>query len=92
MSVPGIQDHAWARSTPCTHCREDADGQCATCHSPVCADCTQLVNGATRPLVVCTVCVGSGAHNRHRRGLYSVLWLSLSVISVLCAGAIFLAW
>jgi hypothetical protein len=66
----------------CVHCGAEAAGPCASCHEPVCGDCSTLTEGGARVWAICLGCADrkgrrlSGAW----RGL--LLWLA-AVFAVL---------
>jgi hypothetical protein len=55
MNMPGLsplqpdQDY-------CVYCHSPAAGRCGVCHAWLCADCTELAPGLSRPLALCREC------------------------------------
>ena len=40
----------------CVHCGALAAGPCASCHEPVCGDCSTLTEGGVRVWAICLEC------------------------------------
>jgi hypothetical protein len=40
----------------CIHCGAEAAGPCASCHEPVCGDCSTLTEGGVRVWAICLEC------------------------------------
>jgi hypothetical protein len=48
-----VDDDSGAR---CIHCGAQAAGPCASCHEPVCGDCSTLTEGGVRVWAICLEC------------------------------------
>jgi hypothetical protein len=79
-----IDDDSGAR---CVHCGTKAAGPCASCHSPVCGDCSTLTEGGVQVWAICLACA-----NRKGRSL-SGAWRSLVLwLAMLLAGIALVTW
>jgi hypothetical protein len=57
----------------CVHCGAQAAGPCASCHSPVCGDCSTLTEGGVRVWAICLAC------ERRRGRSLSGAWAGLVI-------------
>lgn len=62
----------------CAICRAVAAGPCARCRKLVCADCSELVEGAGT-FAVCTRCAGKGTDLGY---LPLLLWLGAIIVGL----------
>jgi len=60
----------------CVYCHRPAAGRCAVCHALVCADCSVLKKGLSRPLALCKQC----AENSPRPGRVLLMWLLAAAV------------
>jgi len=65
----------------CVHCGSEAAGPCASCHAPVCGDCSTLTEGGVRVWAICLEC------DRRRGRTLSGAWRGL----LLWLAAVFVA-
>jgi hypothetical protein len=55
--MTGALQHADGDSAArCIHCGALAAGPCASCHEPVCGDCSTLTEGGVRVWAICLDC------------------------------------
>ncbi|MGO8998197.1 MAG: hypothetical protein ACLQVI_33165 [Polyangiaceae bacterium] len=72
-----IDDDSGAR---CVHCGAQAAGPCASCHAPVCGDCSTLTQGGVRVWAICIAC--ERRRGRSLSGAWTGLLLWLTAILV----------
>jgi hypothetical protein len=76
-SLQHVDDDSPARSF---HCRAVAAGPCASCHQPVCGDCSTLTEGGVRVWAICLDC--DRRKGRKLGGVWGGLLLWLAAIFV----------
>ena len=64
----------------CIHCGAVAAGPCASCHAPVCGDCSTLTEGGVRVWAICLAC--ARRRGRSLSGAWTGLLLWLGAILV----------
>jgi hypothetical protein len=81
--VTGALQHADDDSgARCFRCGDEAAGPCASCHLPVCGDCSVLTKGGARTWAICLGCAdrkGSSLSGACR-GL--LLWLVATLVGI----------
>ncbi len=60
----------------CVYCHRPAAGRCGVCHALVCADCSELQDGLTRPVALCKEC----ARKRLRPKGVLLVWLLAAAV------------
>src|ERR1700677_3026019 len=59
LRVTGALQHIDDDSgTRCFRCGAEAAGPCASCHEPVCGDCSTLTEGGVQVWAICLGCAG----------------------------------
>jgi len=71
----------------CVHCGARAAGPCASCHDPVCGDCTVLTEGGVKVWAICLACDG-----RKGKRLTRAWWGPLAWVVAFLAGLALLTW
>jgi hypothetical protein len=71
----------------CVHCANVAAGPCASCHQPVCGDCSTLTEGGARVWAICLEC-----DRRKGRSLSRAWWSLLLWLAALLAGLALVTW
>jgi len=72
----------------CVHCGHVAAGPCASCHLPVCGDCSTLTEGGVKVWAICLEC--DRRKGRRLQGAWRSLVLWLVAILALLALATWL--
>ena len=54
--MSGLQHHEDDSGARCVHCGAQAAGPCASCHLPVCGDCSTLTEGGVQVWAICLDC------------------------------------
>jgi hypothetical protein len=77
--------------TRCSFCPREAAGPCASCHRPVCGDCSTLTEGGVKIWAVCLEC--DRTKGRSLRSAWStlVLWL-VGILLALAAATALVGW
>jgi|HubBroStandDraft_1064217.scaffolds.fasta_scaffold299266_1 hypothetical protein len=79
-----VDDDCGAR---CIHCGGPAVGPCASCHEPVCGDCSTLTEGGVRVWAVCLEC------DRRKGRSLAQAWRSLLLwLAAILFGLAFVTW
>jgi len=73
----------------CVYCHRPAAGRCAVCHALVCADCSVLKEGLSRPMALCEKC----AEQAPRPGRVLLMWLlaAMTLLGALLAAFLLLS-
>jgi hypothetical protein len=68
-----VDDDSGAR---CFRCGEVAAGPCASCHQPVCGDCSTLTEGGVRVWAICLGCAERKGRKLTSAWRGLLLWLA----------------
>jgi len=68
-----VDDDSGAR---CVRCGAEAAGPCASCHLPVCGDCSTLTEGGARVWAICLGCADRKGTSLSRAWRGLLLWLA----------------
>ena len=74
-----IDDDSGAR---CFRCGAEAAGPCASCHAPVCGDCSVLTEGGARVWAICLGCADRRGRNLSSRWGALLLWLAALFVAL----------
>ena len=76
----------------CAICgRREAIGPCASCHRMICAECSTLTSGGTKPYAICLECDYDKGRSLRGAWVRLLLWLMLPAM-VLAGATLLLAW
>ncbi len=71
----GLQEHDFTREARCFVCGAKAVGPCASCHRPVCGDCSVLTDGGLQVYAICVRCDRRGGRSLSRAWTGTLVWL-----------------
>jgi hypothetical protein len=82
MTLQHIDDDSGAR---CVHCGARAAGPCASCHAPVCGDCSTLTEGGAQVWAICLACEKRKGRSLSGAWTGLVLWLAAILVGLALA-------
>jgi hypothetical protein len=77
-----IDDDSGAR---CVHCGAQAAGPCASCHAPVCGDCSTLTEGGVKVWAICLACEKRKGRSLSGAWAGLVVWLGGILVALALA-------